>query len=110
MTLDELQLPRLPERDPSGHKGTFGTVGVIGGGQLVHHGGDGVEARLLSRALLLGPLRALVAVETADDVDAYAAAHTGHDGLGGQGRGDAGRVVHLIETVALAEVAHHLAL
>ena len=31
MTLDELQLPELPDRDPAGHKGTFGTVGVIGG-------------------------------------------------------------------------------
>ncbi len=31
MSLDELKLPKLPERDPSGHKGTFGTVGVIGG-------------------------------------------------------------------------------
>ncbi len=25
-------LPRLPARDPRGHKGTFGTVCVLGGG------------------------------------------------------------------------------
>jgi len=27
----EQSLPRLPQRDPAGHKGTFGTVAVIGG-------------------------------------------------------------------------------
>jgi len=29
--MSELELPRLPARDPAGHKGTFGTVAVIGG-------------------------------------------------------------------------------
>jgi ADP-dependent NAD(P)H-hydrate dehydratase len=29
--MDELPLPHLPDRDPKGHKGTFGTVVVIGG-------------------------------------------------------------------------------
>lgn len=29
--MDELPLPDLPERDPKGHKGTFGTVVVVGG-------------------------------------------------------------------------------
>jgi ADP-dependent NAD(P)H-hydrate dehydratase len=29
--MDELPLPGLPDRDPKGHKGTFGTVVVIGG-------------------------------------------------------------------------------
>lgn len=31
MNLEHVDLPRLPSRDPEGHKGTFGTVGVIGG-------------------------------------------------------------------------------
>ena len=31
MTIDVIELPALPVRDPEGHKGTFGTVGVIGG-------------------------------------------------------------------------------
>jgi NAD(P)H-hydrate epimerase len=31
MTTDTTNPPRLPERDPHGHKGTFGTVAVLGG-------------------------------------------------------------------------------
>lgn len=29
--MDELPLPPLPDRDPKGHKGTFGTVAILGG-------------------------------------------------------------------------------
>lgn len=31
MSVEMIDLPSLPQRDPDGHKGTFGTVGVIGG-------------------------------------------------------------------------------
>jgi ADP-dependent NAD(P)H-hydrate dehydratase len=31
MNLEHVELPALPDRDREGHKGTFGTVGVIGG-------------------------------------------------------------------------------
>ena len=31
MNIEQIELPALPQRDPDGHKGTFGTVGVIGG-------------------------------------------------------------------------------
>ena len=31
MSLEPIKLPDLPERDPAAHKGTFGTVGVVGG-------------------------------------------------------------------------------
>ena len=31
MSLEPITLPDLPVRDPAAHKGTFGTVGVVGG-------------------------------------------------------------------------------
>ena len=46
MTLELVQLPSMPLRDPDGHKGTFGTVGVIGGlaGSRVMIGGPAFSA------------------------------------------------------------------
>jgi NAD(P)H-hydrate repair Nnr-like enzyme with NAD(P)H-hydrate dehydratase domain len=45
MTLEPIKLPLLPARDPAAHKGTFGTVGVVGGQ-------DGEQVMLGSAALV----------------------------------------------------------
>jgi NAD(P)H-hydrate epimerase len=45
MTLEPIKLPLLPARDPAAHKGTLGTVGVVGGQ-------DGEQVMLGSAALV----------------------------------------------------------
>ena len=46
MSLERVDVPQIPRRDPNGHKGTFGTVGVIGGltGTKVMIGGPAFSA------------------------------------------------------------------
>src|SRR3954470_1624401 len=51
--LDDSSLPQLPARDPKGHKGTFGTVLIVGGRA-------GPDARMIGAPALVatGALRA----------------------------------------------------
>ncbi|MCA9310223.1 MAG: NAD(P)H-hydrate dehydratase [Phycisphaerales bacterium] len=51
------ELPPLPERDPEGHKGTFGTVAVFGG--CAHAGGEAGPGRMMIGAPALAAIAAL---------------------------------------------------
>lgn len=68
---DEVDRPKMPARDPEGHKGTFGTVGVIGGqcGAELMIGGPAFSAMAALRsgcglAMVAAPRSVLPAILT----------------------------------------------
>ena len=83
---DQVDRPKMPARNPQGHKGTFGTVGVIGGqcGAELMIGGPAFSAMAALRsgcglAMVVAPRPVLPAILTVVPEATGLPIHTGED-------------------------------